>query len=98
MRNTLAVALLLLLCGLCLGQTSYKGLTPGKSTRADVERVLGQPVNTVSETLVEYAPPSNPDPARYRVKAKVYVQYRKNSAIVERIAVLMKGEDANAAP
>jgi hypothetical protein len=54
MRNTFAVVLLLLLCGFCFGQSSYKGLTPGQSTRADVERVLGQPVKSVSKTLVEY--------------------------------------------
>ena len=81
-----------------LGQTSFKGLTPGKSTRADVEQVLGQPVNKVSATLVEYAPPSDPDPARYRVKVRLFVQYRKDHPLVERIAVLIKGEDTDAAP
>jgi hypothetical protein len=85
-------------CGACWGQSSYKGLTPGKSTRADVERVLGRPANKVSETLVEYAAPRDPDPARYRVKAKVYVQYRRDSSTVERIAVVTRGEDTNAAP
>jgi hypothetical protein len=94
----LSIFFLLLTCAACLGQSSFKGLTPGKSTRADVERVLGRPVSKVSETLVEYAPPSNPAPARYRVKAKVYVQYRRDSGTVERIAVLVRGEDTNAAP
>lgn len=32
----------LLSCAAGFGQTSYKGLTPGKSTKADVERVLGR--------------------------------------------------------
>jgi hypothetical protein len=88
----------LLGCSVSFGQSTYEGLTPGKSTRADVERVLGQPVNKVSETLIEYAPPSNPDPSRYRVKAKVFVQYRRDSSTVERIAVLVRGEDTSAAP
>lgn len=77
------------------GQTSFKGLTPGKSTRAEVERVLGQPVNKVSETLVEYAAPRDPDPAHYKVKVRLYVQYRKGSPVVERIAILVKAEDPN---
>ena len=97
-RITVAVICTLLSYGVCFGQSAYKGLTPGKSTRAEVERVLGQPVNKVSETLVEYAPPSTPDPAPYRVKVKVYVQYRRDSGTVERIAVLVRGEDTNAAP
>src|ERR1700694_1306164 len=97
-RTLIMILLVVLSCAVCFGQTEFHGLTPGKSTRADVERVLGQPVNKVSETLVEYAPPSNPDPARYRVKAKVYVQYRKGSSTVERIAVLVNGKDEQAPP
>lgn len=51
----------------CLGQDSYKGLTPGVSTRYQVERVFGQPVKNVSGTLVEYM--GTPG------VSKIYVQY-----------------------
>jgi len=68
-----------LACVICFGQTSYKGLTPGKSTRADVEAVFGLPVRSVSKTLIEYKSPE--------YIGKVYVQYRDESAaaIVERL-------------
>ncbi|MGQ0762033.1 MAG: hypothetical protein ACT4OT_08455 [Acidobacteriota bacterium] len=84
----------------CFGQSSYKGLTPGTSTRAEVERVLGRPINKVSETLIEYAPPRDPDPSGYRMKVRVFVQHRDASAtaVAERIAVVIKSEDANSAP
>ena len=52
--KTFCVMLVLLLaCAVSVGQSSFQGLTPGQSTRSDVERVLGQPVNTVSDTLIE---------------------------------------------
>ena len=70
----------------CFGQTSFQGLTPGKSTRADVERVLGQPINKVSETLIEYR--ARP------FTSKVFVQYRKDSPVIERIEVLKDGASA----
>src|SRR5216684_1558924 len=95
MLNRLSIITLfaLLSCSVCLGQSSFMGLTPGKSTRADVERVLGRPVKNVSETLVEYAPrqlklihagvTSN--------SGKIYVQYRDGSptAVVERIEQIL---------
>jgi hypothetical protein len=63
------------------GQSSFQGLTPGVSTRSNVTKALGQPVSEVSPTLSEYAPPQG--------IAKVYVQYRKESQVVERIEVLL---------
>src|SRR5205807_6716402 len=53
-------------------------------TRTDAERVFGRPVKNVSETLVEYR--AQP------LTSKVYVQYRKDSQVVERIEVLCKLE------
>jgi hypothetical protein len=67
-------------------QSSYKGLTPGKSLRADAERMLGQPVNKVSETLIEYRPQP--------LTSKVYIQYRKDSPVVERVEVLCRMENS----
>lgn len=87
MWRTLSIALLLTLSGgTCFGQSSYKGITPGKSTRADAERVLGRPVKAVSATVVEYRPQP--------LTSKVYVQYRKNSPIVERIEVVCRLENS----
>ena len=62
-------------------QSTYKGLTPGQSTKADIERVLGQPVQSVSKTLIEYKAPD---------VDKLYVQYTDESraALVERIELI----------
>src|SRR5262249_5030061 len=72
-------------CATGLGQTSFQGLSPGSSTRSDVERILGQPVRTVpvtnvtNATLFEYKPPAG--------IAKVEVGYKAGSSAVERIRV-----------
>jgi len=94
MLKTLAIVILLLFSGVvCFGQSSFKGLMPGKSTKTDVERVLGRPVKQVSPTLVEYPP------EQIRLKAKdksissgkIYVQYRDSStaAVAERIEMIL---------
>jgi tetratricopeptide (TPR) repeat protein len=85
-RILLTFLFLLLACAACFGQSSYKGLTPGKSTRVEVERVLGQPVNKVSETLFEYGPQP--------LTSKIYVQYRTGSTVVERIEVSCRLENS----
>jgi hypothetical protein len=76
-RTPLSILFLLLTCAVSFAQTSYKGLTPGTSTRAQAERVLGQPVKNVSETLSEYRP--------HPLTSKIYVQYRKHIPVIERI-------------
>ena len=88
MWKTLGVTFLLLMSGAtCFAQTSYKGLTPGKSTRAEAERVLGQPVKNVSATLAEYRPQP--------LTSKVYVQYRKNTGVVDRIEFFCELENSD---
>lgn len=84
-RIIFILLLLLLASATCFGQSSYKGLTPGKSTKADVVEVLGRPVKEHSQTLVEYKPQESAD--------KIFVQYRDNSAtaIVERIELTCAG-------
>ena len=72
---------------ICVGQSSYKGLTPGTSTRAEAERVLGQPVKNVSATLIEYRPQP--------LTSKIYVQYRKDSPVIERIEFFCKLEKSD---
>lgn len=63
----------------CFSQTTFQGITPGKSTRADVERVLGRAVKNTSATLAEYKPRWNAN--------QIYVQYQTASpgAVVQRI-------------
>ena len=70
-----------------VAQTPYKGLVPGKSRRAEVERVLGQPVKQLSETLVEYRPQP--------LSGRIYVQYRQGSAVVERIEFVCRLPDSD---
>ena len=74
-----AIVFIVLACATCVGQTSYKGLTPGRSTRADAERVLGRPVKEVSRTLVEYRSPGE--------SGRLFVQYGDEpaAAVVERV-------------
>ena len=84
-RILIIILSVLLSCAACFGQAEFHGLTAGKSTRADVERVFGQPLKELSQTLVEYQPNKE---MQARVN-KIYVQYRKGSPIVERIEALL---------
>jgi len=86
MKKVLAVALVLLACGLCVGQSSFKGLTPGKSTRIDVERTLGKSIKALSPTLVEYRPQP--------LTGQIFVQYRSNSPVAERIQFFCRTENS----
>jgi len=65
----------------CLAQTAYLGIKPGSSTRADVARLLGQPVKQISETMVEHGPQSG--------TGAIYVEYRAGSELVGRIEVYL---------
>jgi hypothetical protein len=75
-------------CAASFGQTSYKGLTSGTSTRTDVERVLGKPVGKVSATLIEYRPQPLSEYNPQLLTGKIFVQYQVGSPVVERIEVL----------
>lgn len=78
MNKTLTSAIfLLLVCGASSGQTAYRGLTPGVSTKADVERVLSRPAREIGEALAEYKSDQETE--------KIFVQYRGGDPIVERI-------------
>ena len=79
MNRTALIICLLLSCAPCFGQSTFEGLTPGRSTRADVERVLGRPVKKATATLAEYTPRWNAD--------KLFVQYGDETpaGVVERI-------------
>ena len=68
---------LIIVCRLCFGVSTYMGLQPGLSTRADVEKVFGQPVQSVSPTLFEYALPA--------ASGKIYVEFRAKDFVVDRI-------------
>lgn len=81
-----AILFVLLASVSTMAQTSYKDLTPGKSTKADVQRVLGQPVIKLSETLIEYRPQP--------LTGKILVQYGSDS-IIERLEFYCRLESSN---
>jgi hypothetical protein len=77
-RAFLAIPFLLLSFEISWGQSSYKGLTPGKSTRAEVEQLLGKPIERISENLFEYA----------NSQEQLYIQYSKTSPAAIRIQLI----------
>jgi TonB family protein len=84
----LTITLLILMTAVVSSaQTSYKGIKPGTSRKVEVERVLGQPVKQLSETLVEYRPQP--------LAGRIYVQYRAASGIVERIEFICRLPDSS---
>ncbi|MGQ0762034.1 MAG: hypothetical protein ACT4OT_08460 [Acidobacteriota bacterium] len=87
LRTSCIILFVLLTCAAGFAQSTYKGLTPGTSTRSEAERVLGQPVKNVSETLSEYRPQP--------LTSKIYVQYRKRSPVIERIEFLCELEKSD---
>ena len=91
-RTVLALTFILLACANGFGQTSYVGITPGESTRAEAEAVLGQPLRAVSKTLIEYKSPEK--------AGKVYVQYGDESAAarVERVELVCERRQNEPSP
>lgn len=59
----------------------YGKLVPGQSTKIEVDALLGQPLNNISETLLEYKP-------LYSGDHQLYVQYHKGSHVVDRIEMV----------
>jgi hypothetical protein len=78
-KTPFSILFLLLTCAACFGQSTYKGLTPGQSTRVDVERVLGRPVKKVSETLIQYNGGADAN--------IIYVQYADSSVAAEALRI-----------
>ena len=60
-----------------VGQTAYRGVTPGATARSEAERMLGRPLRAITPTLAEYA--------SGKEEEKIFVQYRKDSPVVERL-------------
>ncbi|SPE31655.1 exported hypothetical protein [Candidatus Sulfotelmatomonas gaucii] len=81
--------LMLLSSTACVAQTPLHGLISGQSQRADVEKVAGKPVKFDSQTLVEYQPQEFDPKTWDKNIAKMYVQYRDNSPIVERLELML---------
>src|SRR5882762_1399146 len=79
MRNLFIAFFILVACTTCHGQSSLKGLTPGKSTRTNVENLLGRPVRQLSETLSEYKSNQGTE--------QIFVQYLRDSDEIARIEV-----------
>jgi len=88
-RKLLGGALFLLLGSACFGQTPMHGLVAGQSVRTDVERVAGKPVKAISQTLIEYHPADFDPKVWDKSVTKLYVQYRVDSPIVERMEALI---------
>jgi len=84
LRHALCV-LLLLASAPAIAQQVLGNLTVGRSTRKDVEKVFGKPVSEPSRTLIEYRAPES---MRSEV-SKIYVQYRQDSKIADRIEALL---------
>ena len=78
-RIITSVLTVLVLTSITLGQTAFMQLTPGKSTRIDTVRVLGQPVAKVSETMSEHRHSSTGQ--------RLFVQYRPQVETIDRIEV-----------
>jgi hypothetical protein len=64
---------------LCFSQTAFKGIEPGRSTRADVVSALGQPVRSLGVSSFEYRGPTG--------IAKVQVTYGSVTGVVSIIVV-----------
>jgi hypothetical protein len=79
MRNLFIIFFIVMSAITCLGQSSFQGLTPGKSTRANVENLMGRPVRQLSETLSEYKSSQRTE--------QVFVQYVRDSDEIVRIEV-----------
>src|SRR5262245_50493402 len=71
---------ILLLASIGLSQTAFVGITPGKSSKTDAERILGRPVTSLSDTLFEYREKTRDQ--------KVYVQYRPQNDVVDRVEAI----------
>jgi hypothetical protein len=86
----------------CFSQTTFQGITPGKSTRPEVERVFGRSVKQVSPTLVEYAPKQIKlkTGGRSVSSGKIYAQYRdgSNAAIVDRLEMIVCRREGDVFP
>ena len=72
--------LLALSSGVAKSQSSIKGLTPGKSTRVNVENAFGPAVRQISATLSEYKSNLSTE--------QVFVQYQSGGNDIARIEVV----------
>lgn len=76
-KITTAFFWLIIVCAPCFAVSTYLGIQPGLSTRADVEKVFGQPVQSINPTLFEYALKNG--------SGKIFVEFRAKDFVVDRI-------------
>src|SRR5688572_25611481 len=82
MASKIVSALLFVLGSItiCFGETNFRGLEAGRSTRAEVEKTLGPALRELSATLSEYK--------SEKEREKIYVQYGQESNVAHRIELL----------
>lgn len=80
-KTAISVLLLALSCAVCNGQSSFQGITPGTSTRDQVNRVLGAPLNTYGTIIANHTPPAG--------ISKLEVIYGPASNVVSQIYVYL---------
>jgi len=77
-QNTISILFWLIFSSTsCFGVSTYMGLQPGRSSKNEVEKIFGQPIRSIGTNMFEYALP--------KVSVKIYVEFRANDYIVERI-------------
>lgn len=76
-KITTALFWLIIVCSPCYGVSTYMGIQPGLSTRADVEKAFGQPTRSIEPTLFEYNLAG--------VSGKIFVELRAKDFVVDRI-------------
>ena len=84
-RISLCTLFVVIFCATCFAQTSFQGLTPGVSTRTEVERVLGKRLDNGGSN--QYSPPAG--------LKKVFVIYR--GAVIDEIEVILMNAVSRAA-
>jgi hypothetical protein len=88
-RLFLAIAIAHAPAPAALAATAYLGLEPGWARQADVLKVLGEPVFKVGDVLQEHKPQDGTGP--------IYIEYRLNEDVVDRIEVKLVGPAGRAA-
>jgi hypothetical protein len=75
----LSLCFILQSCTICIGQSSFQEITPGTSTRDQVNRILGTPLNTDNTIIADHTPPAG--------LSKLEVVYSRDPNVVNQINI-----------